>query len=174
MEEIRSLPHGYTRLSPPWVEFFLPHDSDLAIAEANMLLGRFGKQDSRVGICVETSSMPEAMKYISRGLQLQQQDKNVVFYPCVSSEEVLLEIVNTFSFFNPGDGKHGFSVIPNSFYGHLTPLERIVTDIRVLNSMGQIIISPEHPYRNLIDNDNMLDVNNPDPFVFDLSEEACM
>jgi hypothetical protein len=175
MEEITSLPSGYRPSIKLAKGRQLPYDSDKARIESGKLLKFFGNKSHPVGLCIHGDKSEEIFSCISKALKMQQENKQSVFYPCVTSESALLECIKAFSFFIPAPNvfQHFFTIAPNYFYTSLTEEERVVSDIKILNSMSGVLVSSGHPYEELID----VPIIRPNPeedFSFDLSTEECI
>jgi len=174
MQEISSLPLGYKTCATEVNKDTLPYSSMAAEIESKKLLKFFGAKSSPVGLCIHEESITDSFKCLSKALKIQQEYKETVFFPCMTSGEILLEAIKTFSFFIPAKNvlQHVFSIAPNSFYTHLTAGEKIVADIKILNSMDKVLVSEGHPYQDLIDAPLVKASDND--FVFNLSAEKCI
>lgn len=178
MESFESLPAGYISKNLSKIDFkSLPLDSELAHFESCHLIKNFAKQERKIGLCIEEVSRDSLMRYIAVGNKLQQKNKKVRFYPCVSNEEDLILLLNAFSFFipNPSVWKRFFSILPNCFYSHLSDKERVVADLNILENLDRILISDSHPYRDLVEEDKIIkDALSENCFVFNLKEEEAL
>ena len=175
MEEITSPPLGYKTCPVKVERDLLPYDSVRSRIESQKLLKFFGKKSYRVGLCIHETEGYAPFAYLSKALKIQQENKEAVFFPCITSHRILLEAIKAFCFFIPAPNvfQHFFTIAPNAFYTDLTPEEKIVSDIKILNSMDEVLISNGHPYESLIDRP-MLKAKADEAFTFDLSEQQCI
>ena len=139
------LPAGYTSLqpstTPPATE-----SSSLINSEYSHLKKNFPPRGEKVGLCLSNLNKDTLLEYVALCNALQQEDKQIKFYPCFTDPEALLFFLNAFSFFRPRQAisKRFCKIIPNEFHRDLNANERRSVDIKMLASMPRVIMDEGH------------------------------